>query len=196
MSSNAHFREVFSVTGQDSSNTKRTYESAKARKLYRKYEEMGMQRSIRQLAENLKGTPDEVSTRQLMRYSGKYNWVERARQHDIEQIRLEDAIERKRFKELINETKADLEEDLILQNQIRERLQKDLKNPKIKGTSIANSFECYVNASMNLLKKAHRLYGQAWNIDPLVVNFVQQNNNVQQQNNQLNFLEKLKKNDD
>lgn len=188
-------KEVFFMveTADSKQQKKRTYQSAKARKFYKIYEDLGYGRTLQKVAELSNG---EISLPQLKRYSTKYDWQMLVKQHDLEQIKLEDALERKRFKELISETKRDLENDIILKNQIRDRLQKDLKNPKVKGTSIANSFECYVNASMNLLKQAHRLYGQAWNIDPLVVNFVQQNNNVQQQNNQLNFLEKLKKNDD
>ncbi len=157
-----------------------TYTNTKQHKFYKIYEGLGAERSLNKVYEKCN---NEISLIQLKRYSSKYNWVEKAKQHDLEQIKLEDTIERQRFKEFIKEQKKELEQDFIMIQDIRKRLEKDLLNPEVKGTTICNSFYNYVLSYMELLKIAHRLYGQAWNIDPLVVNFVKQNNQMNILNN-------------
>lgn len=157
-----------------------TYTNTKQQKYYKIYESLGSERSLTKVYEKCN---NEISLIQLKRYSSKYNWVERAKQHDLEQIRLEDTIERQRFKEFIKQRKKELEKETRLLDEIRNRLEADLNNPKVKGTTLCNSFYNLTLAHTELLKIAYRLYGQAWNIDPIVVNFVKQNN-------QLNVMDK------
>lgn len=149
------------------------YTSSKQQKYYKIYEGLGSERSLTKVHEKCK---NEISLIQLKRYSSKYQWVERAKKHDIEIIKLEDSIERQKFKEFIKQQKNELEEEIRVYMDIRKRLENDLNNPDVKGTTLSNSFYNLILAHTELLKIAYRLYGQAWNIDPLVVNFVKQNN--------------------
>lgn len=162
------------------------YQSTKAKKFYKIYESLGYSRSLRKVAELSDG---EISLTQLKRYSSKYNWIEQAKQHDIEVIKLEDAIEREQFKELLAVRKEQLVKYINLTDAVLKRLEKDVDNADVKSTSLANSIEQLTKAHKENIKLLYRMYGQAWNIDPLVINFIQQNHN---QYNQANNY-KLKK---